>query len=102
VRCHRFPHPHIKASRVNRYIKFPQMWWLTLQARPATAADWKVAMALLEKAKFSPVVRFSNEAADKLGISRQTKWRSLDRLARWGLIVVQSKVGRSPRVTVKC
>jgi hypothetical protein len=38
----------------------------------------------LTAANFSPVVRLSNEAAAKLGLSRDTRLRSLDRLESWG------------------
>jgi hypothetical protein len=86
---------------MNRYLKFPEMWRHILVTRDSTAADWKIAALLLEKAKFARVVKLSNEAAAKLGISRQTKWRSLDRLARWGLIMFDTtRPGASPRIKV--
>ncbi len=81
-----------------RYVKFPEMWWRVLSTRPATAADLKIALDLLWRAKFTPVVKYTNEMAAKLGISRQTKNRSLDRLGCWGLIVVTGRVGQSPLV----
>ena len=76
-----------------RYMKFPDMWRLTLNNRDTTAADWKVGVELLNRAKFSPVVKLSNVAAAKLGICSRTKRRSLDRLERWGLIAVRRRVG---------
>ena len=86
---------------MNRYVKFPEMWGRTLKARPATAADWKVAHELLERAKFCPIVKFTNEAAAKLGMSPRTKWRSLNRLASWGLISFHAqRIGASPKVRV--
>jgi hypothetical protein len=94
---------------MNRYVKFPEMWVRTLKNRPTTAADWKVAIELLERAKFSSVVKFSNEATAKIGISPRTKWRSINRLEQWGLITIngraraasRSTAGKSPRITVK-
>ena len=84
------------------YVKMPEMWRQILNGKPATAADFKIAWALLTLAKFSPVVKFTNERAAKLGISRQTKWRSLNRLANWGLISWQQlRPGASPVIRVK-
>jgi hypothetical protein len=88
-------------TRSYRYVKFPEIWWTVLKARPTTEADWRIALALLEKAKFSPEVKFSNEAAAKLGLSHDTKRRSLARLGSWGLIDYQSRQGSSPMVRVK-
>ena len=85
---------------MNRYVKFPEMWGRTLKARPATAADWKVAHELLERAKFCPTVKFTNETAAKLGMCAKTAQRSLDRLGGWGLIVVNRRWGASPQVRV--
>jgi hypothetical protein len=86
---------------MNRYVKFPEMWWRVLKARPTTEADWRIAIALLEKAKFSRVVRLTSHACTKLGISRHTRLRSLNRLGSWGLIHVQSRQKASPLITVK-
>jgi hypothetical protein len=85
------------------------MWLRILRARKATTSDWNVAVFLLERAKFCPVVKFTNKAAAGIGISRQTKWRCLERLERWGLITInglaraasRSMAGKSPRITVK-
>ena len=91
-----------KENCVSFYVKMPEMWRQVLAARPATVADYKIALELLTLAKFSPVVKFTNERAAKLGISRQTKWRSLNRLANWGLISWQQlRPGASPVIRVK-
>jgi hypothetical protein len=87
---------------MNRYLKFPEMWRHILATRDSTAADWKIATLLLERAKFVRVVKLSNEAVAKMGISPRTKWRSLDRLARWGLVMLDdaNHPGTSPRIKV--
>ena len=86
---------------MNRYFKFPEMWRQVLNEQRATAADWLVAVDLLNRAKHSRVMKFSNERAAALGLHRNTKRRSLDRLAAWGLIWFRSRRGASPMVTVK-
>ena len=81
---------------MSTYIKFPEMWMRTLLAQPATAADWKVAGYLLMRARFSPLVTLPNKALGVLGISPRTKWRSINRLAQWGLIQEKCRPGKSP------
>jgi hypothetical protein len=83
----------------HRYVKFPELWITVLNSRRATGADWKVAADLLRLAKFSRSFKYANVAATKrLQISRQTKNRSLDRLATWGLITINNRLGKSPVV----
>jgi hypothetical protein len=77
------------------------MWRVTLNARPATAADWKIAVELINRAKFSPVVKLTSHAAAKLGMSTRTRLRSLNRLGAWGLIHFDSRQNVSPLITVK-
>jgi len=86
---------------MNRYVKFPEMWWRILKARPTTDADWRIAIALLEKAKFSRVVRLTSHECAKIGISTRTRLRSLNRLGAWGLIPVRSRQKASPLITVR-
>lgn len=84
------------------YVKVPQMWQQVLREKSAAGAEYTIALELLTLARFSPVVKFTNERAAKLGISRQTKWRSLTRLADWGLITWQQlRPGASPVIRVK-
>jgi hypothetical protein len=85
---------------MNRYVKFPEMWVRTLSARPTTAADWKIAVNLLARARFCRTVKFTDTVAAKLGVSKRTKWRSLNRLAGWGLISLRQRNGASPMVRV--
>ena len=86
---------------MNRYVKFPEMWRITLNARPATAADWKLAFELLNRAKFSRIVRLTNHTTAKLGLTTRTRQRSLSRLGAWGLVSVKNRPNASPLVTVK-
>jgi hypothetical protein len=86
---------------MSRYFKFPEMWRQVLIEQRAAAADWLVAVDLLNRAKHSRVMKFSNERAAALGISPSTKRRSLNRLAAWSLIWFRNRKGASPMVTVK-
>jgi hypothetical protein len=83
-----------------RYVKLPEMWITVLISRNATAADWRVAVNLLQRAKFGRSFKYANGAAARLKISRRTKNRSLDRLATWGLIGLSNRLGKSPTVSV--
>jgi len=82
-----------KGNWMNLYVKLPEMWRRVLNARPTTAADWKIAVELLRRAKFSPIVKLTKPAAEKLGISPRTRFRCLDRLEHWGLISIRRRVG---------
>jgi len=86
---------------MDRYFKFPEMWRQVLVEQRATASDWVVAVDLLNRAKHSRVLKLSNERAAKLGLHRNTKRRSLERLAAWSLIWYRNRRGASPVVTVK-
>ena len=84
-----------------RFTMTPEMWVTILRSRGATAADWNLSLLLLERAKFSPITKVSNVAAAKIGLSLDTKRRSLNRLEQWGLILVKRRYGASPLVTMK-
>lgn len=83
------------------FVLLPQMWREELFAMNATGGTWRVAIDLLYRARFSPVVKLSNVAAAKLGVSPRTKWRALDALRKRGLIAVTGRPGTSPRVRVR-
>jgi hypothetical protein len=82
------------------YVKLPIMWVATLLSRGATAADWKVAAYLLMEARFTPLVKLTNAKTTKFGISPRTKWRSINKLAQWGLIREKCQPGKSPIIRV--
>jgi hypothetical protein len=76
------------------FVLLPKLWLQELRAMKANAATWNVAVELLGRARFSPVVKLSNEAAAK--ISRQSKWRALQALRKRGLVIVAGRSGTSP------
>jgi len=75
------------------YVKLPDMWRQVLLERGASAADYAVALELLAMARFATTVKLSNIRTRQMGISRATRWRTLERLTRWGLIK-KFKVGK--------
>jgi hypothetical protein len=85
---------------VSTYTKFPDVWIRTLRARSATSADWSIAAYLLMRARFSPLMMLPNKALGELGISPRTKWRSINKLAQWGLIQEKCRPGKSPIIRV--
>jgi hypothetical protein len=68
-----------------KFVKFPKLWQTCLAERRADGSTYRVALYLL----------------DKQGVSRARKWRALDLLRRAGLIAVEGRKGRVPRVTVR-
>ena len=64
------------------YVKLPDMWRQVLLERGASAADYAVALELLAMARFATTVKLSNIRTRQMGISRATRWRTLERLAR--------------------
>jgi len=83
------------------FVLLSEMWWTELFEMKATGAEWRVAIELIRRARFSPVVKLSNEAAAKIGVSKQKKWVALDRLRKRGLIAVSGRPGTSPEVRVR-
>jgi hypothetical protein len=88
-------------SGVGTYVKLPDMWREELIRRRATAADWAIALELLALARWSYVVKLTNDKAAKLGFCPRTRRRVLKRLAEWSLIKLEVRRGRSPRVSMK-
>ena len=83
------------------FVLVPKMWLEELRAMNATGSTWAVAMELLYRARFSPIVKLSNEAAAKMGLSPRTKWRAIDALRKRALIAVTGRPGTSPRIRVR-
>jgi hypothetical protein len=87
---------------MNKFIKFPAMWQQVLMEQQATSAEWRMALWLLGKARFCPLVKVTNVAMARIRISHATKWRALNRLAQWSLIRFEKmRAGSSPIVQVK-
>jgi hypothetical protein len=86
---------------VGSYVKFPDMWRHVLRERRASLADWKIAIELLAMARFAEVVKLTNAKVADLGFGPATRRRSLKRLAKWSLIRLEPRPGKTPLVRVK-
>jgi len=90
------------ASRKRRhFIKVPLLWVERL-AEARHIATYRVALHLLYqnwKMGGQPVP-LPNGPLIAAGIARGTKWRALSELERLGLVIVERRKRKAPRVTV--
>jgi hypothetical protein len=90
------------------FIRLPWIWFERLQSTKRVSV-WRLAMKLLaenfklyeSKGLKAGDIPLSNVLAQEVGISRQSKHRSLDELETLGLIVVKRQRGASPRVVLQ-
>jgi hypothetical protein len=85
----------------NKFIKFPELWRVCLAEKRADGSTYRVALYLLNQARFSTHVRLGNKALERQGVSRASKWRALKLLRRAGLIAVEGTKGKVPIVKVR-
>jgi len=77
------------------FVKVPNMWRQQLRKVKARGTTYHVAMAILDKARWSEWVTLSNGAA---GVDRHTKCDALKQLRAANLIIVEERKGKSPRI----
>ena len=85
----------------HKFVKFPKMWETCLTKRGVTVATYRVALYLLDQARFAEHVPLSTAALKKRGVSQRSKWRTLEPLRQAGLIAVEHRRGRPPLVKVR-
>jgi hypothetical protein len=88
-------------SRQEAFVKVP-IWWATAAAKATRRPGFLVCVELLHrawKARSTPFV-LPNGRLEKSGSSREMKRRVLRDLEAAGLIVVERRHGKSPRVTL--
>jgi hypothetical protein len=88
-------------QRRQQFIMVPWVWVDRL-ARTSSANTYRVALHLLYhhwKSNRQPFPLPNGLLAMK-GVTRFAKWRALDELERLGLISVEKRPRRSPRITV--
>ena len=85
----------------HKFVKFPKMWRVCLAEMRASGSEYRVALFLLDQATWSEYVPIGNQTVEKHGVSRAGKWRALERFRRKGLIAVEERPGRPPKVKVR-
>jgi hypothetical protein len=85
------------------FIAVPYGWEYRLREAKRGAVVYPVALYILRRdweTDRAPV-KVSNVAMERLGLSRQSKWRALKELEALGLIHVQEAYGKNPVVTIR-
>src|SRR5262245_59042605 len=87
--------------RMECFTRVPCVWRDRL-AGAGHIASYRVALHLLHEAwkTHDPTVPLSNLALAREGVSRRQKWRALVELERLGLIAIDRRPRRSPRITL--
>ena len=110
LRQHRITPETIKAIRIvpekirkrrQHFIKVPWTWVERL-AKARHIATYRVALHVLYRHWKGGGLPFtlSNVAVVDDGVSRQRKWEALQELEQLGLVAVERRERRSPRITV--
>jgi DNA-binding transcriptional ArsR family regulator len=77
------------------FTKVPNMWRHQLREVKARGTTYHVAMIILDKARWAEWVTLSNGAA---GVDRRTKYYALKQLRDAGLVIVEERGRKSPRI----
>jgi hypothetical protein len=95
------PEPKCKKWR-RHYVRVPWVWVEQLRLVKRTST-WHLAHVLLYEhwRTGGKPIALSNVATREEGLSRYSKWRALKELASLGLITIEMKAGRSPRIVVR-
>jgi hypothetical protein len=80
------------------FTKVPNMWRRQLRTMKARGATYEVAMMILDKARWAEWVTLPNAGLAARGIDRHAKYDALKQLRDAGLIVVEDRIGKSPRI----
>jgi hypothetical protein len=85
------------------HIRVPYSWEFRLRDAERKGVVYPVALYILRRdweTDRAPI-KITTVAMERLGVSRQSKWRALDELERLGLIQVQRQYGKNPVVTIR-
>jgi DNA-binding MarR family transcriptional regulator len=87
--------------RRKHFVQFP-LPWVERLAGSSSAGTYRVALHLLYRHWKNGGQPFSlgNQTLEKEGVDRYAKWRALDELEQLGLISIERRPRRSPRITV--
>jgi ribosomal protein S25 len=90
-----------KAKQKDAFVKVP-MWWIAEASKATRSPAALVCVHLLHASWKARKATFplSNSYLERHGVSRSVKRRVLRNLEAAGLITVERRNGRSPRVTL--
>ena len=75
-------------------------WLMTAAQLPGKSLHVGVALCAIGELQNSRVVALSNITSLRFGLDRNAKYRALAWLEKAGLISVERRAGRAPRVTI--
>jgi hypothetical protein len=91
-------------DRSKYFVRFPMVWVEALAKIHAGSHTYRVALGLVFEAwdrEGGQEVKFTNELAEKFGVSRKGKASALRQLKKAGLVSVRGMGRKSPRVTLR-
>jgi hypothetical protein len=94
--------PEKVRKRREQFVRVP--WtWIEQLAKARYIATYRLALHLLYRHWKSGGQPFtlSNGAVAEEGVTRRTKWRALCELEQLGLVTIERRKRKSPRITVK-
>jgi hypothetical protein len=96
------PPRHKSKKWQRRYVQVPWSWVERLQSAKRIST-YRLALLLLYEGwkNGGKPVALSNVLAAEVGLSRQTKWLGLVELERVGLVKIERRKGRAPRLIPK-
>jgi len=94
--------PGVQTNHTKRksygFTMFPNIWRLQLRKVKARGTTYEVAMVILYLARWSEWVTLPNVGLAKQGIDRCAKYDALKQLRDAGLIIVENRGRKSPRI----
>jgi hypothetical protein len=80
------------------FVMVPNIWREYLRKVKARGPTYETAMMILDKARWAEWVTLPNAGLAARGINRQAKYFALKQLRKAGLIIVEERGRRSPRI----
>jgi len=80
------------------FVKVPNIWREQLRKVKARGPTYEIAMVLLDECRWREWVTLPNVRLATRGIDRHAKYDALKQLQEAGLIIVEARGRRSPRI----
>jgi hypothetical protein len=87
-----------RRQRANGFVMVPNIWREQLRKVKARGTTYEVAMMILDMARWSEWLTLPNAGLAARGIDRHAKYDALKQLRDVGLIIVEERGRRSPRI----